>query len=135
MIYQLTVYGFDSGLNELLAGRMYDFRTKKYRNPIKNKNDAICQKAIHEQLKGVEIDYPVEIGYHFFCKNKMRDRMNVGSAFIKSFEDALQKENVLSNDGWDDVLTPKLEFDIDKENPRIEIFIVVRDDMKVRRKK
>ena len=53
----------------------------------------------------------------------MHDRMNVASAFIKSFEDALQKCRVLKNDGWDDVLTPTLSFDIDKQKPRVEVTI------------
>ena len=49
--------------------------------------------------------------------------MNIASAFIKSFEDALQKCNVIKNDGWDDVLTPTLEFAIDRKEPRVEIII------------
>ena len=49
--------------------------------------------------------------------------MNIASAFIKSFEDALQKCNVIKNDGFDDVLTPTLHFEVDKKNPRIEIVI------------
>ena len=59
----------------------------------------------------------------------MRDRMNVGSAFIKSFEDALQKCGVIKNDGWDDVLTPELHFSIDKENPRVEVSIKEMEDI------
>ena len=129
MIYKFTVFGFDSGLNELLAGRMYDFRTKKYRNHVKNKNDLICQKSIKQNLKDVVIDKPISISYHFYCKNKMRDRMNVGSACIKSFEDALQKCGVIKNDGWDDVLTPELHFSIDKENPRVEVSIKEMEDI------
>lgn len=123
MIYNFTVYGFDSGLNELLSGRMYDFRTKKYRNPVKNKNDLICQKAINSNMPGVKIEKPIVIGYRFYCKDKRRDRMNVASAFVKSFEDALQKCGVIKNDGWDDVLTPVLDFRIDRENPRIQVYI------------
>ena len=46
MEYQVTVKGFKSGLNELLVGRVYDHRAKKYRNAVKNKNDAICVKYI-----------------------------------------------------------------------------------------
>ena len=65
MIFRFTVYGFDSGLNELLAGRMYDFRTKKYRNHVKNKNDLICQKSIKQNLKDVVIDKPISISYHY----------------------------------------------------------------------
>lgn len=49
--------------------------------------------------------------------------MNTASAFIKSFEDALQKCKVIRNDGYDDVLTPTLEFAIDKQNPRVEVII------------
>ncbi len=125
MRYQVTVKGFKSGLNELIAGRMYDHRTKKYRNPIKNKNDALCVKCIKasRSLRGVKIDRPIIIHYAFYCEDKMHDRMNIASAFIKSFEDALQKFNVIKNDGFDDVLTPTLYFEVDKENPRVEIVI------------
>lgn len=125
MEYHVTVKGFKSGLNEILAGRMYDHRTKKYRNSEKSKNDAICAKYIKlsKDLRGVKIDRPVIIHYEFYCENKMHDRMNVASAFIKSFEDALQKCRVLKNDGWDDVLTPTLAFDIDKQKPRVEVTI------------
>lgn len=129
MTYKFTVYEFDSGLNELLAGRMYDFRTKKYRNAVKNKNDSICQKNIKKNMKDIVINKPISITYRFFCKDKRRDRMNVGSAFIKSFEDALQKCGVIKNDGWDDVLTPELHFSIDKENPRIEVEINEMEDI------
>lgn len=121
----MTVKGFKSGLNELLGGRMYDHRTKKYRNPEKSRNDAICAKYIKlsKDLRGVKIERPVIIHYSFYCENKMHDRMNVASAFIKSFEDAMQKCRILRNDGWDDVLTPTLSFDIDKQKPRVEVTI------------
>ena len=121
----MTVKGFKSGLNELLGGRMYDHRTKKYRTPEKSRNDAICAKYIKlsKDLRGVKIERPVIIHYSFYCENKMHDRMNVASAFIKSFEDAMQKCRILRNDGWDDVLTPTLSFDIDKQKPRVEVTI------------
>lgn len=49
MEYQVTVKGFKSGLNELLVGRVYDHRTKKYRNAVKNKNDMIqCLQVANE---------------------------------------------------------------------------------------
>lgn len=123
MVYQVIVKGFDSGLNELLAGRIYNPRTRKYHNVVKNKNDALCQKFINEYMKGVHIDKPVKIDYVFFVPNKRHDRMNTASAFIKSFEDALQKCKVIDNDGFDCVLTPMLDFYVDKENPRIEVTI------------
>lgn len=125
MKYHVTVKGFESGLNELLKGRIYDHRTKKYRNAVKNRNDALCAKFIRlsRDLRGVHIDKPVIIHYAFYVENKMHDRMNTASAFIKSFEDALQKCNIICDDGYDDVLTPTLEFSIDKQNPRVEVII------------
>lgn len=130
MKYHVTVKGFKSGLNELISGKVYDYRTKKYRNPVKNKNDGLCVKFIKlsKDLIGVHIDKPVIIHYSFYCENKMHDRMNTASAFIKSFEDALQKCGIIKNDGYDDVLTPTLEFSIDKQNPRVEVVIEEVED-------
>ena len=89
MEYHVTVKGFKSGLNELLSGKVYDHRTKKYRNIIKNRNDALCMKFINlSNLKGKRIEKPIIIHYRFYVENKMHDRMNTASAFIKSFEDA-----------------------------------------------
>ena len=105
MEYHVTVKGFKSGLNELLSGKVYDHRTKKYRNIIKNRNDALCMKF-----------------------NKMYDRMNTASAFIKSFEDSLQKCRIICNDGYDDVLTPTLYFEVDRQNPRVEVTVEVVED-------
>ena len=79
MEYQVTVKGFKSGLNELLVGRVYDHRAKKYRNAVKNKNDAICVKYIKasKDLHGVKIINPIVIHYSFYCENKRHDRMNI----------------------------------------------------------
>lgn len=122
--YKLTVKGFSSGLNELLGGRTYNYRTRKYMNPVKSKNDAICRRAINASvLKGVKITKPIVMRYSFYVPDKRHDRMNVASAFIKSFEDALQECKVIKNDGYDDVLTPELAFAVDRINPRVEIII------------
>lgn len=120
---KLIVYGFDSGLNEVLAGRMYDFRTKKYRNPVKAKNDAICCKAIRAN-KLYQIDKPILIRYTFYCKDKRRDKMNIFSAFDKSFEDALQTCKIIKNDGWTDIVNTEHYFHVDKSNPRVVVEII-----------
>ena len=54
--------------------------------------------------------------------------MNTASAFIKSFEDALQKCGIICNDGYDDVLTPTLYFEVDRQNPRVEVTVEVVED-------
>ena len=51
------------------------------------------------------------------------DRMNILTAFDKSFQDALQKVGVIKNDGWNDVINITPDFGIDKLDPRIEVII------------
>lgn len=127
--YKCVVIGYDSGLNELLNAqtKRYDPRTKKTRvfNPEKTKNDRLCEKAIRncQNLKGVHIHKPIFIKYRFYPKDKKRDRSNYSAAFIKSFEDALQHCKVIDNDTYDLVMTPEYYFEIDKNNPRVEVEI------------
>ncbi len=58
----------------------------------------------------------------WYCKNKRRDPDNIASA-VKFIWDGLAEAGVIKNDGWKEngVLTNK--FEIDKDNPRIEIII------------
>lgn len=123
--YKVVVKGYDSGLNELLGARLYDFRTKKYRNAVKTANDKLCCNAIRfsKDLRNKKIDKPIVIHYKFYVKNKRRDRLNVASAFEKSFADALQLCGVIKNDGYDDILGITYDFDIDKDNPRVLVEI------------
>lgn len=111
------------GLNELLAGRMYDYRTKKYHNSVKSENDKVCRLAIQKYMRGVKIDKPIRCHYHIFVKDKMHDRGNVYASLEKSFLDALQQKKVIKNDGYDDVLDSVFHTDLDRLNPRIEVII------------
>ena len=122
MTHKCTIYGFDSGLNEVLNGVHYDYRTKRIVNPTKKHNDELIIKQLRFLLKD-KITVPIVIHYTFYCKDKRRDRMNVASAFDKSFQDALQKTEKIANDGWNDVYNATFEFHIDKDNPRVEVEI------------
>lgn len=113
------------GLNELLNGRLYNFRTKKYQNPIKTDNDKECLIAIKKYLKGVHIDKPIKCVFYSYMANKMHDRGNINSAVEKSFLDALQIAKVISNDGWDDVMDSEFHTQLDRSNPRIEVEIKI----------
>ena len=123
MEYKITIYGFDSGLNEVLNGVHYDWRMKRVVNPVKKKNDELMIKQLRFKSELKQIQTPIVIHYAFYVKDKRRDRMNIASAFDKSFEDALQKVGFLANDGFSDVLNATFEFHVDKENPRTEITI------------
>lgn len=125
MTYRLTVYGFDSGLNEVLSGVHFDVRTKRVCNPVKKKNDDTCIKALRScgVFKGVKIINPIVIHYKFYAKDKRRDRTNIASAFDKSFQDALQKAGIMKNDGWNNVINVTFDFATDKFKPRVEVLI------------
>ena len=113
------------GLNELLNGRLYNFRTRKYHNPVKAENDKVCLIAIRKSMPNVKIDKPIRCFFYIYAQDKMHDRGNLSSACEKSFLDALQKANVIRNDGFDDVLDSVFFTELDRTNPRIEVEIEV----------
>lgn len=113
------------GLNELLNGRMYNFRTKKYHNPVKAENDKVCRLAIQKYLRGVKIDKPIKCFFYIYAKDKKHDKGNINSAVEKSFLDALQQKGVIQNDTFDLVDDSYFLTVLDRDNPRIEVAIKV----------
>ena len=111
------------GLNELLAGRMYDYRTKKYHNAVKASNDKICLCAIRKYMPKVKINNPIRCTYYIYAQDKRHDRGNLYSATEKSFLDALQQAKVIINDGFDNVMDSRFFTEVDRSNPRIEVVI------------
>ena len=110
------------GLNELLAGRMYDYRTKKYHNRVKSDNDKICRLAIKKYLKDVRFDKQIRCIYNIYAPDKRHDRQNLYSV-DKSFLDALQQCKCLKNDGWSECADSVFNTYLDAVNPRIEVVI------------
>ena len=59
----------------------------------------------------------------YFCKDKRKDKDNI--SFQKKFiMDGMQKAGIIPNDGWNNILGWDESFEIDKENPRIEVELV-----------
>jgi hypothetical protein len=111
------------GLNELLAGRTYDYRTKKYHNRVKSDNDRVCCVAIRRDLQGVRLNTPIKCTYYIYAQDKRHDRGNLYSATEKSFLDALQSCKVLENDSWDKCYDGVFHTMLDRFNPRVEVII------------
>lgn len=111
------------GLNELLAGRVYDYRAKKYHNGVKSANDRVCCVAIRRDLKGVKLKTPIRCTYYIYAQDKRHDRGNLYSATEKSFLDALQSCKVLTSDKWDCVLDSEFHTEVSRDNPRIVVKI------------
>lgn len=111
------------GLNELLNERIYNPRTKKYHNPIKEENDKVCVKAIKKYMPKVTINKPIKCTFYIYAQDKRHDRGNLACACEKSFLDALQIAKVITNDGWDFVYDSVFYTEVDRKNPRVEVLI------------
>ena len=93
---------------------------------MKQNSEEIVIWAIQQQLRGVQIEKPVELEFYWYEKNKKRDHDNVSSFGRKVIQDALVKGGVLKDDGWDYVDGFGDVFLLDRENPRIEVEIKER---------
>lgn len=119
MEYLLTIPGTLSSLNKYIK----DERTNRYKGAaLKRMNEEVIAIAIKQCLNGIKIESPVEMHYLWVVPNKRTDRDNV--AFSKKFvQDALVSAGVLKDDGWDKVVGFSDRFEVDKDNPRIEVLI------------
>jgi len=61
----------------------------------------------------------------WYCKDRRKDPDNVSGGGIKFILDGLVKAGVLENDGWRQIKSIKHKFEVDKENPRVEVKIHV----------
>ena len=62
--------------------------------------------------------------YTWYEPNKRRDKDNISSFGRKVIQDALVGAAVLKDDGWKHVVGFSDRFEVDKENPRIEVRII-----------
>ena len=85
-----------------------------------------CQALIAAHIKRSKIKpikYPIRILYRFYEPNKRRDKDNIAGVAHKFIQDALVQCGIIKDDGWDYVVGFYDEFFIDKEKPRIEVFL------------
>ena len=120
MIYRLVVNGRLPGLNEIIDASRANYRVG---NALKQKTQEIVTWCIRQQLRGVKIEKPVILRYMFYEPNRRRDKDNIASGAHKIVQDALVKSGVLQNDGWRNISGFEDRFDVDKQNPRVEIEI------------
>lgn len=100
-------------------------RTNKYiGNRMKqDEQKKVCLFILKDKVQKTRFENPVFIHYHFFEKNRRRDKSNVASFAIKVIEDALQEMHIIKNDNWKGIDDYYVSFDIDEINPRIEVEI------------
>lgn len=89
---------------------------------MKKKAEIKITSYIQQQLHGVNTVDKCTIRFVWVEKDKRRDLDNI--AFAKKFIlDALVSNGILKGDGWSCVTGFSDSFNVDKERPRIEVYI------------
>ncbi len=120
MEYLLTIPGTLNNLNDYIAAE----RTHRQKGAkMKAFNEDIVIIAIRQCMRDVKIEKPVFMQYTWVEPNKRRDKDNISSFGRKVIQDALVSAGVLKDDGWKYVVGFADRFEVDKDNPRIEVLI------------
>ncbi len=118
--YKLVIPGVLPGLNEYIAAE----RASRYKGAgMKQQYTHLVAALAKRQLRGLKIVRPVVMEYHFFEKNRYRDKSNISAFARKCIEDGLIAARVLKNDGWKEISGYEDFFAVDKSEPRIEVVL------------
>lgn len=120
MEYLLTIHGTLPNFNDYISAE----RINRHKGAkMKADSGNIVAVAIRQYMMGVRIDKPVFMEYLWVEPNMRRDKDNISSFGRKVIQDALVNAAVLKGDGWKHVVGFSDRFEVDKENPRIEVRI------------
>lgn len=120
MEYKLIIPGILNNLNDYIAAE----RANRHKGAkMKADNGNIVAMAIRRCMRGVKIDKPVFMEYLWIEPSRRRDKDNISSFGRKVIQDALVDTEVLKDDGWKYVVGFSDNFEVDKDNPRIEVKI------------
>lgn len=127
MEYKLVIKGTLANLNDYLSAERITIRTPRgittKGNILKKSTQEKIYPFIYQQLRGVHITKPVTLHYTFYEPNRKRDLDNIASFGMKVIQDSLVHTRVLTNDGWKNICGFTCDFDVDDNDPRIEILI------------
>lgn len=105
-------------LNELIAAINHN---RHVGNKLKQEITELCEIAFRQQC-GETYTKQIFLFFHWFEKNKKRDKDNIASA-KKFILDGMQRAGTIKTDCWKGIAGFGDTFSIDKENPRVEITI------------
>ena len=121
---KFTIKGTLPGLNEYTFAE----RSKSYAGAsFKKKWENVAMRAAR-QLGNVQLKEPVYMIYHWYEKDRRRDKDNICAFGRKVIQDALVKARYLSNDGWKNIRGFEDHFEVDTKNPRIVVEILGADE-------
>lgn len=89
---------------------------------LKRDAQALVEEELSDQITR-PLREPVVMHYTWIERNRKRDKDNISSFGRKVIQDALVAVGALENDGWSNIEGFTDAFDVDPDNPRIEIDI------------
>ncbi|MGX7195198.1 RusA family crossover junction endodeoxyribonuclease [Enterococcus olivae] len=113
---KVIIQGELTDLNTYInAERTNRFKAAK----IKKRQTDKCAVAFMP-IRTKKLKLPIKLHITWVCKNKRKDLDNI--MFAKKFiQDGMIQSGLLKNDGWNEIAGYVESFEVDKENPRIEI--------------
>ena len=119
MAVNLTIYGRLDGLNDYVLA----CRTNRYSGAnMKRRNEDVIKSHILTQIPRERLKGKVHIHFAWYEPNKKRDLDNIAAA-KKFILDSLVATGTIEADGWSCVTGFTDSFSVDKDNPRIEVYI------------
>lgn len=108
--------------NYVNAERSNRFKASKIKKEQTEIVAASIRKAMVAGISVSEKDFPLDFEFHWYMKNKRKDKDNI--VFAKKFLfDGMISSGFIENDGWKEVGSFKDTVLVDKDNPRVEMKI------------
>lgn len=114
---KIVICGEFPSLNEIIKASKSHYMA--YANQKKDYT-ALATIYIKQQVK--KIDGLNDWKFVWYRKDRRHDPDNI-QAGVKFIYDSLVKNKVIKNDGWNEVNSILHQFKVDKDNPRVEIFV------------
>ncbi|MCF6466375.1 RusA family crossover junction endodeoxyribonuclease [Clostridium sp. Cult2] len=111
----IVIPGELPGMNEIIDAAKLHYL--KYNDMKQTNTDLVTWVA-----KKVPKKKKVFLNITWYCKNKRRDPDNIAAA-VKFIWDGLVQARVIKNDGWNENAGWSNTFEVDKNNPRVEVRI------------
>lgn len=116
---KINIPGSLPGLNNLIDAE----RTHRQKGAaLKREAQELIEWEISQQIDR-PLREPVTMHYTWIEPNRRRDKDNISSFGRKIIQDALVSIGALQNDGWSNIAGFSDDFQVDPDDPRIEIDI------------
>lgn len=115
---KIVIPGTMPGFNEIVKAAKQGNRRHQPYNDMKRENTNLVAWTSNKIPKKKRIFLDIT----WIEKNKRRDPDNIAAA-VKFIWDGLVEAGVIENDGWKQNAGWRNSFEVDKDNPRIEVII------------